>query len=134
MSDPIPAEPIAAYAARTMVRPWLDHQGLPTETYDDIVLVVSELVTNAARSASERVELRLWRTADDVVVEVSDDGEGFVPPPDSTVRPAPRAEAGRGLWLVQMLSDDCRYNPGPWGTVVRCRFAVAASSLSREPA
>jgi serine phosphatase RsbU (regulator of sigma subunit)/anti-sigma regulatory factor (Ser/Thr protein kinase) len=124
LHERLPAEPIAAYAARAMARPWLDRQDLPIETRDDIVLVVSELVTNAARSATERVELRLWRTRENVLVEVSDDGEGFVPPPDSRRRPAPQAEAGRGLWLVQILSDDCRYNPGPWGTVVRCRFGV----------
>lgn len=124
LHERLPAEPIAAYVARTMVRPWLARQGLTTDTRDDVVLVVSELVTNAARSATDRVELRLWRTREAVVVEVTDDGEGFVPPPDSTRRPSPQAEAGRGLWLVQMLSDDCRYNPGPWGTVVRCRFEV----------
>jgi phosphoserine phosphatase RsbU/P len=121
----LPTEPIAAYVGRGLVRSWLAGQHLPEEVADDIVLVASELVTNAAREASDRVELRLWRTTAAVVVEVSDDGEGFVPPPDAHVAPSPQAEAGRGLWLVQMLSDHSQFNPGPWGTVVRCRFVVA---------
>jgi serine phosphatase RsbU (regulator of sigma subunit)/anti-sigma regulatory factor (Ser/Thr protein kinase) len=121
----LPTEPIAAYMARGLARTWLESHPLPAEVADDIVLVVSELVTNAARVANDRVELRMWRTKAVVVVEVADDGEGFVPPPDASLAPAPQAEAGRGLWLVQMLSDHNQFNPGPWGTVARCRFVVA---------
>jgi anti-sigma regulatory factor (Ser/Thr protein kinase) len=133
LHERLPAEPIAAYVARNMVRPWLDRLPVPQERRDDVVLVVSELVTNAARSATEEVGLRLWRTRTDVVVEVADDGDGFVPSPESTVPPAPHAEAGRGLWLVQMLADDCQFSPGPWGTVVRCRFATSRSVTSPAP-
>jgi anti-sigma regulatory factor (Ser/Thr protein kinase) len=125
LHERLPTEPIAAYVARSKVRAWLDDQHLPEEAADDIVLVVSELVTNAARVAFDRVELRMWRTMAAIVVEVSDDGEGFVPPPDTGIEPGPQAEAGRGLWLVHLLTDDNQFNPGPWGTVVRCRFVVA---------
>lgn len=134
LHERLPAEPIAAYVARSMVRPWLDRLPVSRERRDDIVLVVSELVTNAARSATEEVGLRLWRTRTDVIVEVADDGEGFVPSPESTIPPAPQAEAGRGLWLVQMLADDCQFSPGPWGTVVRCRFASSPSPSASSPA
>lgn len=121
----LPTEPFAAYVARGMVRAWLEHQHVPVEVADDIVLVVSELVTNAARVATDRVELRVWRTKAVIVVEVADDGEGFIPPPDADRPPGSQAEAGRGLWLVQLLSHDNQFNPGPWGTVVRCRFVIA---------
>lgn len=133
LDERLPTQPIAAYVARTVVRPWLEDQHLDGWVAEDVVLVVSELVTNAARVAVDHVDLRVWRTPSTVVVEVTDDGEGFVPPPDSTLRPAPQAEAGRGLWLVQMASDDCQYNPGPWGTVVRCRFDLeTAGSPARR--
>ncbi len=49
--------------------------------YDDVVLVVSELVTNSVRhSASERtIEMTVEVRDNSIRVEVTDSGEGFAP-------------------------------------------------------
>ncbi len=50
---------------------------LGEETLDDVLLVVSELVTNALRHGSGDIELRMAYDADHVTGAVSDDGAGF---------------------------------------------------------
>ena len=72
----------------------------------DIIIVVSELVTNALLhgcakgSAADQVELLLWRRAGQMVCAVIDPG----PLAPVLVSPGPLAEAGRGLQVVQALS------------------------------
>ncbi|GIU93164.1 MAG: hypothetical protein KatS3mg011_2070 [Acidimicrobiia bacterium] len=50
------------------------------ERFDDVVLIVSELVANSVvHTDSRRVSVRLKLRGDTVRVEVSDDGHGFTP-------------------------------------------------------
>ncbi|HEX6287378.1 MAG TPA: ATP-binding protein [Acidimicrobiia bacterium] len=85
--------------------------------YDDVLLVVSELVSNSVRH-SESAEIDLIVRAQDghIRVEVSDEGPGFTPD-------APRGE-GLGLAIVEKLAER-------WGLVSGERFTVWAE-LSRE--
>lgn len=85
--------------------------------YEDVVLVVSELVSNSVRH-SESTEIDLTVRAEDghIRVEVSDDGPGFTPD-------APRGE-GMGLAIVERLSER-------WGLVSGERFTVWAE-LARD--
>jgi anti-sigma regulatory factor (Ser/Thr protein kinase) len=79
---------------------------VPAEVRDDILLLVSELVTNAVRhgdvgpDGSVRVELQRW--PQHVRVEVIHPGRGFeheaVPPPSDT-------GSGWGLVLVDRIAD-----------------------------
>lgn len=71
---------------------------------DDLLLIVSELVTNGVRHGDRPVTLRGWVRPDEVVVEVSDAGDGMADPyPD--LRPPPGgAHGGFGLWLVGQLA------------------------------
>jgi signal transduction histidine kinase len=76
------------------------------------VLLVSELVTNSVQHAQQTngaIELVASITPDLVRVEISDDGQGFVPQP----LPHDDAESGRGLELVQELADRWGRPPGP---------------------
>jgi anti-sigma regulatory factor (Ser/Thr protein kinase) len=71
----------------------------------DVVLMVSELATNAVVHAGTTFSLRIERSEEFVRVEVVDAGDGQVrlqSPSNSDVH-------GRGLQLVQTLSDQ-------WGT------------------
>jgi anti-sigma regulatory factor (Ser/Thr protein kinase) len=79
---------------------------LPTAVRDDVLLLVSELVSNAVRHAGAgpgrplRVELR--RESQRVSVAVADEGPGFAP------RPKPsRADSsgGWGLYIVDQIAD-----------------------------
>jgi anti-sigma regulatory factor (Ser/Thr protein kinase) len=78
---------------------------LRPEVYENLRLVVSELVTNSVRHArlrdSDRMELRLHMEPSRIRVEVWDPGTGFVPPDE----PTPTATSGWGLFLVEQLSD-----------------------------
>lgn len=75
-------------------------------------LLVTEVVTNCVLHAALRPEdeIRLWAAAFPGVVrvEVRDPGPGFEKPPSgglSSLRPGVGAEHGRGLYLLERLSD-----------------------------
>ena len=91
----------------------LDWQWLPGETEEqtavaeDVLLLVSELVTNACLHAGGPTELALHGTARCLRVEVSDEGAGTPVPrlPHQPGRPG-----GHGLHIVDRLAS-------AWGTV-----------------
>ena len=110
--------------ARADVRGWLDANALVPDRVDDLLVAVTELVTNAVRSARTGLEVRAWTTPDVVWVEVSDDGAGFDPSIPHDARDLdPMAERGRGLFLVAALADECTIESSPVGTIVRCAVA-----------
>jgi anti-sigma regulatory factor (Ser/Thr protein kinase) len=77
---------------------------LGEELHDTAVLLISELVTNSVRHSKVSagvIELVATSTPRYVRVEVSDDGEGFDPPPASDSD----SDSGRGLELVEELAD-----------------------------
>jgi two-component sensor histidine kinase len=89
---------------------------LPSSVRDDVLLLVTELVTNAVRHANAgpdgvvRVELR--RGPDFVRVAVSDDGAGF-----KAEAPLERDQAdGWGLALVDRIADRWAITPTGSGT------------------
>jgi anti-sigma regulatory factor (Ser/Thr protein kinase) len=119
-----PAMDSSVPEARRAVAAWLDAVELPPMRLADLLLALTELATNAVRSARTAIEVRCWLTPDAVMLEVTDDGPGF----DSTItRDArdldPLAERGRGLFLVASLVDECTIESGLNGTIVRCYVA-----------
>lgn len=108
--------------ARAAVAAWSDRLGLH-EVFDDLMLVVSEMVTNAVRYATPPVTIELQADRDAVLVAVED---------GSACRPIsreiePDAEGGRGLLLVDLLAVEHGVRPGPPGKTVW-------ASLRRRPA
>jgi signal transduction histidine kinase len=75
---------------------------------EDILLVVSELVTNACLHAGGAEELRLLRIVGGLRMEVADGGGGRPEPriPHRGSRPG-----GHGMYIVQRLCAD-------WGTIL----------------
>lgn len=97
-------EPVApsARAARHWCVAQLDEWGIDTDR-DDAVLVVSELVANAIRHGAGPVEVRLFRDAGALRIEVSDDGS----PEGVEVRhPDASSPSGRGLAIIEHVVDD----------------------------
>ena len=103
--DPVPA---SVGVARRFVRDLLDSHGdVDEDTLDTLLLLASELVTNAILHAHTPVELGVCVDGGRALVCVADrmpNSEPLTPRDHSRDRPG-----GRGLALVADLSDD-------WGT------------------
>ena len=108
--------------ARDFTRKALEDWGwLPAVTAEqraaaeDVLLVVSELVTNGVRHVEthdgDLVELRVKVEARTVRVEVRDPGRDFRPP--RAVEPPPEALGGRGLLIVDRVAARWGVTPGP---------------------
>jgi anti-sigma regulatory factor (Ser/Thr protein kinase) len=82
-------------------------QALPDDTYADLRLVVTELVTNCVKhghlAPDDRVLVTVRLLEDRVRVEVEDCGHGFSYRP--TRPPSTDAEGGRGLYIVSRIAD-----------------------------
>jgi anti-sigma regulatory factor (Ser/Thr protein kinase) len=92
---------------------------------EDAAVIVSELVTNALRhglrdvsGAAAQVELIWWRRAGEIICMVTDPGAQ----PPVMAPPDPLAEAGRGLYVIEALSDTWG-----WTRLGGCRKAVWAA-------
>lgn len=68
---------------------------------DDVVLVVSELVTNAVRAGARTVDVELVSTDDDLALHVADDAPGWPQARD----PDWDEDNGRGLAIVADVAD-----------------------------
>ncbi|WP_367319466.1 ATP-binding protein [Streptomyces sp. HUAS ZL42] len=103
---PLPHSAGAVSAVRRSVRVVLTGWNLAADVVEDVLLVVSELLTNALVHAVPPATLRLARSEVDrrgtVRVEVTDMGPA-APAPLRTPAPDPD-EHGRGLAIVAMLS------------------------------
>jgi serine phosphatase RsbU (regulator of sigma subunit)/anti-sigma regulatory factor (Ser/Thr protein kinase) len=113
-------EPGAVQEARAFVDERLGAWDAPEALVRDAVLLVSELVSNAILHGRPPIELRLRRTASDVLVEV-DDGATVLP---RKLRPTPDDEHGRGLVIASLLADRWGTRPLRDGKSVWCLFAL----------
>ena len=101
----IPAPEVVAH-----VRSALERLDLPPEALADAQLLVSELVTNGIRHGGlgpeERILLTAERDPSTLRITVRDRTDGNGPlSVAGAIRPAPGAESGWGLFLVDQLSD-----------------------------
>ncbi|MFF5207473.1 ATP-binding protein [Streptosporangium sp. NPDC000396] len=95
--------PESVSAARRRIRELLG-EGHPAS--DDVILLVSEVVTNSVVHSGSggggRVAMTVAVSSRTVLVEVSDAGSGLSVP---HVRNDPDAENGRGMFLVDLLAS-----------------------------
>lgn len=125
----LPANPVAASVSRTRLWRWLADLGWPPAESEDIVLAVSEAVSNAAEHAyrdQPRAPITVdaaARTSDGarrVVVTVRDYGRWRPPPTDDEYRrrgiPMMRACMDRAH--ITTLQDPSRHDGQPAGTRV----------------
>lgn len=110
----------APATARREVRRALAVLGLPGELADDIVLVTSELVTNAVEHGGGRCRFDVAQEEGVVTIRVYD------PSPDKPVPRAPQEPTprGRGLWLVERLSSAWGSETYEDGKCVWARFVL----------
>ncbi|MFF6999833.1 anti-sigma factor RsbA family regulatory protein [Streptomyces sp. NPDC008313] len=97
--------------------------GMSGRPLDDLALVTAELTTNSVVHGGGSGTLRVWSEERRVVVEVRDRGQ--LKDPLAGRRPPPRAQCGgRGLLLVNLLTDLVRLHTDPDGTTVRCYLGL----------
>ncbi|MET0973182.1 MAG: ATP-binding protein [Thermoleophilaceae bacterium] len=105
----IPGGPHAPECARMRLQSHVTW--LPEDAHKQLLLLTSELVTNAVRHGgsqeSDRIGMAVWATDDGVGVEVTDAGPGFTPGHREGDVEDP---GGWGLVLVESMSDR-------WGVV-----------------
>ncbi|MFL6129861.1 MAG: ATP-binding protein [Mycobacteriales bacterium] len=109
-------DPDAPARGRRAVSGVLTGWGCPGPAQEDLLLVVSELVTNAVVHGAEPIVVTVTRAPERVRVEVTD-GRSDASPHNN--RPAPDAETGRGLSVVTRLACawGWRSTPGRGKTV-----------------
>ena len=111
------ADPDAPSRGRRAVIEVLDNWGCDAEVRGDLLLVLSELVTNAVLHGAEPIVVTMVLAPERVRVEVTDGAAGASP--HSNRRPAANAETGRGLSVVTRLAVawGWRASPGSGKTV-----------------
>ena len=115
-SHSLKCEPAAARDARRWVRAALEPQ-LPAsdqcaELVEDIVLCVSELVTDAYRCGCARMRLRCTIGVRCIRLRVADDAGGQ---PEGGLLPTPWQGQGLGMRLVRTLAQRCTVTADPHG-------------------
>src|SRR6202012_3572815 len=105
--------PPSAHAARGFATDTLS--GSPASTVEAVELMVSELATNCIRHERTSFHITILGSTREIRVEVTDSGSGT-----PTMRPrGPEEPSGRGLQIVDMLSDSWGVEPeAPSGKTV----------------
>ena len=85
--------------------------GVAPETLDSVVVMVSELATNAVKHSGTDFDLRFEYDGHVLRVEVADTGPGE----PQLRQPTPDESRGRGLQIVRQLSDDWGVRDRPDG-------------------
>lgn len=87
---------------------------VPVTVYDDVELIVSELVTNAIRASSATVRVALERVGGRLAIRVSDEAPGWPEQRSAGIHDT----GGRGLPLVSALSTSWGVSMAATGKVV----------------
>jgi anti-sigma regulatory factor (Ser/Thr protein kinase) len=116
------------YALRSAVAAHASDLGAPDRQVESLVIVASELATNAILHGGGRGRLRLWRTDGRIAMRVSDYGRGLADPAVVGMTPqSPAATGGRGLWITRHLCDQVEIVTGSTGTAVTVSVLVEPS-------
>ncbi|MEZ4918862.1 MAG: ATP-binding protein [Saprospiraceae bacterium] len=108
--------------------------GLDPDTQGNILVSLTEAVTNAMRhgnqgDCSKQVSISCRHQKNALSIRVADEGPGFDPGDvaDPTCPERLEEVGGRGLFLMKNLSDSCRFMRG--GSMVEMRFRLRFKGL-----
>jgi anti-sigma regulatory factor (Ser/Thr protein kinase) len=120
VDQPFTAEGL--YSLRAAVAAHASSLGAGPVVVEQLLIVASELATNAVRHGGGAGRLRLWRDQaphqTQLHLQISDDGPGFADFAAGTEPPDQMSTGGRGMWICRQLVDDLRIVSGPAGTTV----------------
>jgi serine/threonine-protein kinase RsbW len=125
---PATADQLAEIRRRLLA--WLGPLDLPDGIATDIVLVVNEACTNCVEHAYRDIDtgpIQVEAALDgrQIVVCIADSGVWRTPPPQPGTR-------GRGLEIMQAISDRVELDTSGIGTTVRMVFEVSGAPSSLQ--
>jgi anti-sigma regulatory factor (Ser/Thr protein kinase) len=97
----VPSSGLAADVREQVATRVRSTHAVDSDGVEIVMLVVSELVSNACRAANHLVLVRLSKTDRSLLVEVEDDGPGR----PQILEPGPDETSGRGLLIVDRLAQ-----------------------------
>lgn len=109
--DPTPAR--ARHAVRRV------DPGLAPDDVEELVIAVSEVVTNALLHGRPPVRVRFWAGADRIVVAVTDAGDGPRDPFAGLLPIGDAATGGLGLWITHQSCNHVAFGHGADGFTLR---------------
>ncbi|MGC4985995.1 ATP-binding protein [Streptomyces sp. DT193] len=109
--------------ARQITARWLAAHGAPASRMCNVVLIVSELVTNAIRHTHEPCTLKLTLHGSRLDIAVADHGETL---PERSSTPGERG--GFGLPLIEGLGGRIKTVPALGGKTVHATLTLTPSS------
>lgn len=112
------------FRLRSLVGEVAQGVGLDSERTADLLLVTSELSTNAIRHGEGAGVLDVWSQGAEIICQVSDGGEITDPLAGRRVPVLMATSGGRGLWMVNQLCDLVEVRTGAHGTTVRAHVGV----------
>ncbi|WP_422770108.1 anti-sigma factor RsbA family regulatory protein [Plantactinospora sp. WMMC1484] len=92
---------------------------LRADEIEDLVVAVSETVTNALRHGRPPVRFRLWSGTDRIIVAVSDGGGGPEDPFAGLLPAAADGAGGLGLWITFQSCNHVTFNRAPSAFTLR---------------
>lgn len=123
-SDPRNISMIESFVQRVVER-----YKINPDKYGDILISLTEAVNNAIihgnrKDQSKSVQIQLYKKNDRIAIRVSDEGHGFdyQKLPDPTAPENLVSLGGRGVFLMQQLSDDLRFHNN--GSTVEILFKL----------
>lgn len=119
-SRTFPNRPDSVRASRQFVARLLGDA--PTGVSEAVILMTSELATNCIRHAGSAFALTIEVTPEQVRVEITDTGAGT----PTRRSPEPTETSGRGLQIVETLSDD-------WGVTPATRAGTKTVWFTHTP-
>lgn len=119
------------YAVRAAVAAHASELGGAQQDVENLVIVASELATNAIVHGGGRGRLRLWTVDGMIAMQVADDGPGFADAEHAGLRRQdPAAPGGRGLWLARQLCTQVRIRADGTGTEVMVALRLTGSGTA----
>lgn len=111
--------------ARQQVTEFLKRPDLSNDVVSDVVLAISELVTNAVDAGATSVELHVAVAKHEITVEVSDDTAGWPTP----ATPDAHSTRGRGLAIIAKTADSWDAERTRQGKKVTACFATNRADI-----
>jgi anti-sigma regulatory factor (Ser/Thr protein kinase) len=92
-------------AVRRLVGSFALDAGVTGSRTEEIVLAANEIATNAVIHGRPPATVRTWHADGEIIVEVTDAGDGIRDVLAGQLKPPAADLGGRGLWLTRLLCD-----------------------------